>query len=204
MRSCVICSAVAWMISAGCARLARSAKTATRHQENAMAETVRINEVGLRDGLQNQPTVVPTAGKLELCEALIAAGITEVEAISFVSPKVVPQMADAADLFAVLPASDSVHYSALIPNEKGYERARAAGVEAIALVVATTDTFTGATSICRLARRWRSTRRSSHARTPMACTPARTSRARSSARTKGDFARPFARPHRAAARGWRR
>ena len=106
-----------------------------------MAETVRINEVGLRDGLQDQPTVVPTAGKLELCEALIAAGITEVEATSFVSPKVVPQMADAADLFAVLPASDSVHYSALIPNEKGYERARAAGVEAIALVVATTDTF---------------------------------------------------------------
>ena len=106
-----------------------------------MAETVIVNEVGLRDGLQIEAEVVPTAGKLELCRALIEAGVREIEATSFVSPKAVPQMADAGELFPALPARAGVHYSALVPNEKGYERARAAGVGAIALVIATTETF---------------------------------------------------------------
>ena len=106
-----------------------------------MVETVLINEVGLRDGLQIQPQFVPTAGKLELCRALIDAGVREIEATSFVSPKAVPQMADAGELFPALPVRAGVHYSALVPNEKGYERARAAGANAIALVIATTETF---------------------------------------------------------------
>jgi len=106
-----------------------------------MVETVHINEVGLRDGLQIQPRFVPTAGKLELCRALIDAGVREIEATSFVSPKAVPQMADAGELFPALPMRAGVHYSALVPNEKGYERARAAGADTVALVIATTETF---------------------------------------------------------------
>ncbi|MBM3484924.1 MAG: hydroxymethylglutaryl-CoA lyase, partial [Alphaproteobacteria bacterium] len=65
-----------------------------------MAETVIVHEVGLRDGLQNQPRFVPVEGKLELLNALIAAGGRSFEATSFVSPKAVPQMADAAELYA--------------------------------------------------------------------------------------------------------
>jgi len=106
-----------------------------------MVETVQINEVGLRDGLQIQPQFVPTAGKLELCGALIDAGVRKIEATSFVSPKAVPQMADAGELFPALPMRAGVHYSALVPNEKGYERARAAGADTVALVIATTETF---------------------------------------------------------------
>jgi hydroxymethylglutaryl-CoA lyase len=106
-----------------------------------MVETVHINEVGLRDGLQIQPRFVPTAGKLELCQALIDAGVREIEATSFVSPKAVPQMADAGELFPALPMRAGVHYSALVPNEKGYERARVAGADTVALVIATTETF---------------------------------------------------------------
>ncbi|MBM3516371.1 MAG: hydroxymethylglutaryl-CoA lyase [Alphaproteobacteria bacterium] len=106
-----------------------------------MGERVYITEVGLRDGLQMLPQFVATADKLELCRALIATGVQSIEATSFVSPKAVPQMADAAELFAALPAAPEVTYSVLVPNEKGYERALAAGARDIALVLAATDTF---------------------------------------------------------------
>lgn len=102
---------------------------------------VEINEVGLRDGLQNQPRPVSTADKIELARRLVAAGITRLEATSFVSPRAVPQMADAADVLAGLPAAASVDVQVLIPNLKGYERARAAGAREMALVLAATDTF---------------------------------------------------------------
>jgi hydroxymethylglutaryl-CoA lyase len=106
-----------------------------------MKETVIINEVGLRDGLQNQSRFVPTQGKLALAEALIAAGVRYIEAASFVHPKAVPQMADALEVTQGLPHRAGLHYMALVPNLKGYERARAAGYTKIAVVVATTETF---------------------------------------------------------------
>lgn len=106
-----------------------------------MAEKVVINEVGLRDGLQIQPKFVPTAGKLELCHALIEAGVRAFEATSFVSPKAVPQMADAADVWAGLPQDRGIDYSALVLNEKGYERARDAGAKVFAVALASTETM---------------------------------------------------------------
>ncbi|MES1943937.1 Hydroxymethylglutaryl-CoA lyase [Salinisphaera sp. PC39] len=105
------------------------------------AETVVINEVGLRDGLQNQPTPVPTEGKCRLAELLVDAGVRHMEATSFVSPKAVPQMADAGELIASLPRPDEVEYAALIPNEKGYERALEAGVRSVNVVLSATDTM---------------------------------------------------------------
>ena len=106
-----------------------------------MSDVVTVHEVGLRDGLQNQPRIVPTEGKLRLLDALLDAGLRSVEAASFVSPKAVPQMADAAALFAHLPRNRGVTYEALVPNERGYERAVEAGATTIALVLAATDTF---------------------------------------------------------------
>ncbi|PPR23754.1 MAG: Hydroxymethylglutaryl-CoA lyase YngG, partial [Alphaproteobacteria bacterium MarineAlpha10_Bin1] len=104
-----------------------------------MSDKVIINEVGLRDGLQNQPRHVPVEGKLEILDALIDAGVRSVEATSFVSPKAVPQMADAAELYGRLPLDKGVTYQALVPNEKGYERAVASGAKTIALVLASTE-----------------------------------------------------------------
>lgn len=111
-----------------------------------MKEPVRVTEVGLRDGLQNQSNPVSTDGKLELAGALIRAGVRHLEAVSFVHPKAVPQMADAAEVTAGLPffgggAGRGIDYMALVPNLKGYERAKAAGYQKVAVVLATTDTF---------------------------------------------------------------
>ncbi len=104
-------------------------------------EQVKVNEVGLRDGLQNQPVQVDTEGKLSLVRSLIDAGVTRIEVTSFVSPKAVPQMADAVELFRRLPSKDVIDYSALVPNLKGYERAAEAGVKSVALVLAASDTM---------------------------------------------------------------
>ncbi len=106
-----------------------------------MAETVIINEVGLRDGLQNQPEPVSTADKARLARALVDAGVRWLEPVSFVHPKAVPQMADAAELTEQLPAGEGLHYTALVPNLKGYQRARDAGYPTVGLVVSTTDSF---------------------------------------------------------------
>lgn len=106
-----------------------------------MREAVLINEVGARDGLQNQPVHVSCDDKLRLIEALVMAGVRSVEATSFVSPKAVPQMADADQLFPRLPHAERVAYSALVPNRRGLERARAAGVREIAVVLSATDTM---------------------------------------------------------------
>ncbi|HYW03659.1 MAG TPA: hydroxymethylglutaryl-CoA lyase [Gammaproteobacteria bacterium] len=107
----------------------------------AEQEFVSVNEVGLRDGLQNQSVQVPIEGKLRLARALADAGLRSMEATSFVSPRAVPQMADAAELFPALPRPDEIDYSALIPNRKGYERALEAGVRSVAVVLAATDTM---------------------------------------------------------------
>lgn len=104
-------------------------------------ECVTVNEVGPRDGLQNQPVLVDTEGKIRLIQALIDAGVRSIEATSFVSPNAVPQMADAAALVAALPAKDRVDYSVLVPNIKGYERARAAGATSVAVVLSASETM---------------------------------------------------------------
>jgi hydroxymethylglutaryl-CoA lyase len=106
-----------------------------------MGDRIHINEVGLRDGLQNQPVNLTVEEKLELVGELVGAGITAIEATSFVSPKAVPQMADADQLFPRLPKADRVAYSALVPNVRGLERALLAGVREIAVVLAATDTM---------------------------------------------------------------
>jgi len=105
---------------------------------------VEINEVGLRDGLQNQSTFISTNNKLRLAQALLDANIKYIEATSFVHPKAVPQMADAAEVFTQLPTLNTpnkICYTALVPNMQGYDAAIANGVTSIAIVLATTDSF---------------------------------------------------------------
>lgn len=101
---------------------------------------MRIVEVGPRDGLQNEAIPIPTEAKLSFVADLVEAGLTEIEATSFVSPKWVPQLADASELFCGL--SQPAHFSALVPNLKGLERAIAGGVKRIALFTAASDAFT--------------------------------------------------------------
>ncbi len=104
-------------------------------------ESVRIVEVGPRDGLQNEKTIVPAAVKIELIERLAACGLKTVEATSFVSPKWVPQLADAAEVYAGIAKREGVSYPVLVPNLKGYERARAVGVTEIAVFSAASEAF---------------------------------------------------------------
>jgi len=101
---------------------------------------IRIVEVGPRDGLQNESIPIPTEDKLALIQRLRDAGLVEIEATSFVSPKWVPQLGDAEVLWPQLPQGG--RYSALVPNVKGLERAVALGVKRIALFTAASDDFT--------------------------------------------------------------
>lgn len=103
---------------------------------------VRVVEVGPRDGLQNEVQIISTRSKARYVELLADAGLRAIEVTSFVSPKRVPQLADAAELFGLLAPRPGVCYSALVPNERGLERALAAGVRAIALFTAASDSFT--------------------------------------------------------------
>ena len=102
---------------------------------------VRIVEVGPRDGLQNEAAEVPAATKIALINRLSACGFSVVEATSFVSPKWVPQMADAAEVLAGITRRDGVLYPVLVPNDKGLERAQAAGVREVAVFTAASDAF---------------------------------------------------------------
>src|SRR5437870_1027428 len=102
---------------------------------------VSIVEVGPRDGLQNERTTVSTADKIAFVDRLSAAGLPVIEVSAFVSPKWVPQMADAADVCAGITRRPGVRYSALVPNLPGLERAMAAGVTDIAIFAASTETF---------------------------------------------------------------
>jgi hydroxymethylglutaryl-CoA lyase len=106
-----------------------------------MSEHVRVVEVGPRDGLQNEARMVATATKIELIERLVDAGLETVESTSFVSPKWVPQMADASEVMAGLRRQTGRRYPALVPNMAGYERALAAGVEEIAVFGAASEAF---------------------------------------------------------------
>jgi hydroxymethylglutaryl-CoA lyase len=108
---------------------------------SATPHAVRIVEVGARDGLQNEKTIVPTATKIELIDRLSATGLRTIEATSFVSPKWVPQLADAAEVFASIERKPGVSYPVLVPNLQGYERARAVGAEEVAVFTAASEVF---------------------------------------------------------------
>jgi hydroxymethylglutaryl-CoA lyase len=105
-----------------------------------MAE-VTIYEVGPRDGLQNEARPIPTVDKIRLVDLLSAAGLRKIEVTSFVSPKWVPQMADAAEVMAGIRRAPGVTYAALTPNLKGYAAARAAGADEVAIFGAASETF---------------------------------------------------------------
>jgi len=108
---------------------------------SALPASVRIVEVGARDGLQNEKTIVPTAVKIELIDRLSQTGLRTIEATSFVSPKWVPQLADAAEVFSAIRKRPGVSYPVLVPNLQGYERARAAGATEIAVFTAASEAF---------------------------------------------------------------
>lgn len=106
-----------------------------------IAESVKIVEVGPRDGLQNEKAIVPAAVKIEFINRLSATGLRSIEATSFVSPKWIPQLADAVEVFRGIEKKPGISYPVLVPNEKGMQRALAAGVREIAIFTAASETF---------------------------------------------------------------
>lgn len=106
-----------------------------------LPDRVTIWEVGARDGLQNEPTVLPVEVKLEFLDRLAGAGLSVLEATSFVPAAWVPQLADAERLLAALKPRDGVRYPVLVPNERGLDRALAAGVRHIAIFASATESF---------------------------------------------------------------
>jgi hydroxymethylglutaryl-CoA lyase len=106
-----------------------------------LPERVTVYEVGARDGLQNESALVPVEAKAEFVRRLVAAGLPAVEVTSFVSPRWVPQLADAEELLAELGPLDGVRAPVLVPNERGLDRALAAGVREIAVFGSATETF---------------------------------------------------------------
>jgi hydroxymethylglutaryl-CoA lyase len=106
-----------------------------------MGEKIKIVDVTARDGLQNEPKLVSTRDKLALIEKLIHAGVSDIQATSFVHLKWVPQMADAEEVAAGLRKFSGVTFSALVPNIKGYERAVASGIRHLEFVIAASETF---------------------------------------------------------------
>ena len=111
------------------------------HPRDDLPRSVSVHEVGARDGLQIEKTVIDTAVKIEFIRQLGAAGLTAIEATSFVSPRWVPQLADAADVLAGLDLDDGRRYPVLVPNERGFDRALAAGAREVAVFVSATETF---------------------------------------------------------------
>jgi isopropylmalate/homocitrate/citramalate synthase len=105
---------------------------------------VRIVEVGPRDGLQNEESVVPTGAKVAFIEALADTGLQVVEATSFVSPRAIPQLGDADEVLPRVRRTPGVRYPVLVPNERGLDRAEAAGADAVAVFTAASEAFTQA------------------------------------------------------------
>jgi len=113
--------------------------------------SVRIVEVGPRDGLQNEKQVIPTAAKLELIRRLAATGLRDIEATAFVSPKWVPQMADHAEVLRGLDWSRGINYPVLTPNLKGFEAALAAGAREVAVFASASEGFSQKNINCSIA-----------------------------------------------------
>jgi hydroxymethylglutaryl-CoA lyase len=134
-----------------------------------MAERVTIFEVGPRDGLQNEPRVIATADKIRLIDGLSACGFSHMEVASFVSPKWVPQMADAPDVLAGIRRKPGVSYAALTPNLQGFERALAAGVDEVAVSPRPRKGSRKRTSTARLPKAWNVSGRCSAMQRPPCC-----------------------------------
>ncbi len=117
----------------------------------ALPGRVRLVEVGPRDGLQNEKQPVPTATKVELIRRLVHAGLRNVEATAFVSPRWVPQMADNAAVMAAIERPPGVSYSVLTPNLKGFEAALAAGATEVAVFGAASEVFSQRNTNCSIA-----------------------------------------------------
>ena len=107
-----------------------------------MADTIKIVEVGPRDGLQNEKAIITTDVKVDFINKLADAGLKFIEVTSFVSPKAIPQLYDALDVVKQLPKREGVVYSALVPNLKGLDRAIESGIRDIAVFTAASDAFT--------------------------------------------------------------
>ena len=116
-----------------------------------MSEFVTVYEVGPRDGLQNEAVQIPTAHKIELVNRLSAAGFSRIETTSFVSPKWVPQLADAADVLSGIDRRHGVVYSALTPNLKGMERALEANADEVAIFASASESFSQKNINCSVA-----------------------------------------------------
>ena len=117
----------------------------------SLPSKVKLVEVGPRDGLQNEAQPVATAVKIELIERLGDAGLPTIEATAFVSPRWVPQMADAAEVLAGIKRKPGVHYPVLVPNRKGLDVAMAAGAEEVVVFGAATETFSKRNTNCSIA-----------------------------------------------------
>jgi hydroxymethylglutaryl-CoA lyase len=116
-----------------------------------VAERVTIFEVGPRDGLQNEARLIPTADKIRLIDGLSACGFDHIEVASFVSPKWVPQMADAAEVLAGIQRRPGVSYAALTPNMQGFERALEAGADEVAVFASASEGFSQKNINCSIA-----------------------------------------------------
>lgn len=112
---------------------------------------VRIVEVSPRDGLQNEKALLPSAVKVELVDRLTDAGLSTIEVTSFVSPKAIPQLADAAEVMAAIRRRTGVRYTVLVPNYRGYERAIATGPNGIVVFGAASETFSQKNINCSIA-----------------------------------------------------
>jgi hydroxymethylglutaryl-CoA lyase len=116
-----------------------------------MSDQVRIVEVGPRDGLQNEKTPIPVEARIAFVENLIAAGLHTVEVGSFVSPKAIPQMASSDQVLRAVDHHPNREFHVLVPNEKGYEAARAAGAKVIAVFASASEGFSRANINCTIA-----------------------------------------------------
>ena len=112
---------------------------------------VEICEVGPRDGLQSEARLIPTADKVALIDRLSGVGFRRIEVASFISPRWVPQMADSAEVVAQIARAPGVRYTALAPNLRGFERARAAGVDGVAVFASASEGFSQANLNCSIA-----------------------------------------------------
>lgn len=116
-----------------------------------MTDRVCVYEVGPRDGLQNEKSIIPTRKKIELIDLLSRTGLKKIEATSFVSPKWVPQLADAADVMAGITRAEGVDYAVLTPNLKGFEAAVAAGADEVAIFGSASEGFSQKNINCSIA-----------------------------------------------------
>ncbi|WP_434730511.1 hydroxymethylglutaryl-CoA lyase [Rhizobium binae] len=116
-----------------------------------MSDHVRIYEVGPRDGLQNEKRIIPTASKIELIDLLSRAGFEKIEATSFVSPKWVPQLADALEVMRGIARRPGTGYAVLTPNMKGFELAQAAGADEVAVFASASEGFSQKNINCSIA-----------------------------------------------------